>query len=79
MGVLFPVLPYFFAPSSVLALAFSIAFAGLALTIVAIAVALLSGISIQKKIWEMVVSGFSAAGVSYVFGKLMQSVFGIHG
>ncbi len=76
-GVFFPVIPYFIFPSSLIALPFSILFAGLALSIVALFIALISGLSIKKKVMEMVVSGFSAAGIAYLFGKLMQSIFGV--
>jgi VIT1/CCC1 family predicted Fe2+/Mn2+ transporter len=75
--VLFPVLPYFFAPSSFVALPLSIAFAGLSLALVATVIAMLSGIPMKQKIAEMVISGFTAAGLSYGFGSLMRSVFGI--
>ena len=78
-GMLFPVLPYFFASSSLLALPVSIALAGVALTLAALVVAVLSGMSLKHKIWEMVVAGVSAAGVSYAFGTLIRSVFGLHG
>jgi VIT1/CCC1 family predicted Fe2+/Mn2+ transporter len=77
LGVLFPVLPYFFAPSSFVALPLSIVFAGLSLTLVAAVIAMLSGIPMKQKIAEMVISGFTAAGLSYGFGTLMRSVFGI--
>ncbi len=79
VGVFFPVLPYFLASSSLLALPFSIVLAGLSLAIVASIVAMLSGISMRQKIGEMVVSGFMAAGLSYGFGSLMRSVFGLGG
>ncbi len=77
IGVVFPVLPYFLAPSALLALPFSILLAGLSLTVVASLVAMLSGIPIKQKALEMVVSGFMAAGLSYGFGSLMRSVFGL--
>jgi VIT1/CCC1 family predicted Fe2+/Mn2+ transporter len=77
LGVLFPVLPYFFAPSSFVALPLSIAFAGLSLALVATVIAMLSGIPMKQKIAEMVISGFTATGLSYGFGSLMRSVFGI--
>jgi len=76
-GVLFPVIPYFFAPTSIVALPFSIFFAGLALATVGFFISLLSGINVKKKIAEMVIAGFSAAGLSYIFGKIMQVIFGI--
>ncbi|SNZ08487.1 Predicted Fe2+/Mn2+ transporter, VIT1/CCC1 family [Persephonella hydrogeniphila] len=77
VGVFFPVIPYFFAPNSYIALPFSILFAGLALTFVAVVISVLSGISIKKKIFEMVISAFTAAGIAYTFGSIMQSIFGI--
>ncbi|WP_457626554.1 VIT1/CCC1 transporter family protein [Persephonella sp.] len=77
VGVFFPVIPYFFAPNSYVALPFSIIFAGLALTFVAVVISVLSGISIKKKVLEMVVSAFTAAGIAYAFGSIMQSIFGI--
>ncbi len=77
-GVLFPVIPYFIAPSSLVALPFSILFAALALAVVATVISVLSGINIKRKIFEMVFSAFFAAGVSYLFGSLMQNLFGIN-
>ena len=79
LDVLFPILPYGFAPSSFLALPFSILFAGAMLALMATVVAMLSGISWRQKSAEMVVSGFAAAGLSYGFGLLMRSLFGIGG
>ncbi|WP_457621693.1 VIT1/CCC1 transporter family protein [Persephonella sp.] len=78
IGVLFPVLPYFFSSSSITALPFAVLFAGLALTVVATVISVLSGINIKKKILEMVLTAFLAAALSYGFGTLMQSIFGIN-
>jgi len=78
VGVFFPVVPYFFAPNSYIALPFSVLFAGLALTFVAIIISVLSGISVKKKVLEMVVSAFTAAAIAYGFGTIMQSIFGIN-
>ncbi len=77
-GVLFPVLPYFFADSTLIALPLSIIFAGLALSGVAVTISVLSGINVKKKILEMVLTAFFAAGLSYGFGSAMQALFGIH-
>lgn len=76
MGVFFPVVPYFIAKSSLVALPFSILFAGVALGTVAVTISLLSGISIKKKAFEMVATGLGAAFISYLFGRLMESLFG---
>ncbi|NJE47900.1 rubrerythrin family protein, partial [Thermococcus sp. GR7] len=40
-------------------------------------VSILSGISIRTKIVEMVTTGLGAAFMSYLFGRLMESVFHI--
>ena len=75
LGVTFPVTPYFLASSSLVALPFSIFLAGSALAIVATLISLLSGISISKKVGEMVSTGLGAAFLSYIFGRLMEAVF----
>ena len=75
LGVAFPVTPYFLASSSLVALPFSILLAGSALAIVATLISLLSGISVKKKVAEMVVTGLGAAFLSYLFGRLMEALF----
>jgi VIT1/CCC1 family predicted Fe2+/Mn2+ transporter len=65
--------------SSLLALPLAIASAGDLLILMACVVALLSGLSIRQKIEEMVTAGFVAAGLSYAFGTLLQTVFGLQG
>ncbi len=76
-GVLFPVLPYFVADSALAALVGSVLFAGLALAAVGGFIALVSGISLRTKVMEMLLSGLGAAGLAWLFGSLMQSLFGI--
>ena len=77
VGVFFPVFPFFFVSNSLIGLPIAIISAALMLTIVAVFISLLSGINIKKKILEMVLSAFFAAGVSFTFGKLMQYLFGV--
>ena len=77
IGVFFPVVPYFFSSSSIAALPFSIALAGTVLALVAILISIVSGIPIKKKIVEMVSMGLGAAGLSYIFGYIIQSFFGL--
>ncbi len=76
-AVAFPVLPYFFAASSLTALLFSVLLAGLALAAVASVISALSGIGMRRNIIEMMTLGFGAAAIAYVIGKLVQTVFGI--
>jgi VIT1/CCC1 family predicted Fe2+/Mn2+ transporter len=79
IGLLFPVLPYFFAKNSFMALILSVLFAGLALAIVASIITLTAGSNtFRRKIREMVITGLGAAAASYTFGRLVQVVFGIH-
>ncbi|USS41190.1 VIT1/CCC1 transporter family protein [Thermococcus aggregans] len=77
MGIIFPVLPYFIASSSLVALPFSILLAGTALAVVASVISILSGISIRKKVLEMTSTGLGAAFLSYLFGRLIESLFHI--
>ncbi|SNX53208.1 VIT1/CCC1 transporter family protein [Thermoanaerobacterium sp. RBIITD] len=79
VGLVFPVIPYFFvASSSLVALVFSVIFAAIALSIVGTVVSIASeSLSIKSKIIEMVVTGLGAAALSYLFGKLVQLIFGI--
>ncbi|BAA29399.1 VIT1/CCC1 transporter family protein [Pyrococcus horikoshii] len=76
-GVAFPVTPYFFASTSLRALPISVTLAGLALAIVATSISLISGISIRKKVIEMVTTGLGAAFLSYIFGHIMESLFNV--
>lgn len=76
-GVVFPVLPYFVADNSWVALAASVALAGLALAVVGGLISLISGIALRRKLLEMVTLGLGAAAVSYAVGSAVQALFGI--
>ncbi len=76
-GAAFPVLPYFLLPSSLISLPVSLLLAGAVLGAVGGFIALFSGIDVKRKAIEMVGAGFSAAGLSFLFGKLLQSVAGV--
>jgi VIT1/CCC1 family predicted Fe2+/Mn2+ transporter len=77
VGIFFPVVPYFFSGSSIMALPFSVTFAAAALSVVATMVSVISGIQIKEKILEMVATGLGAAALSYVIGYAIQNIFGI--
>jgi len=72
LGVAFPVSPYFFVSSSLTALPISVVLAGSALAVVATLVSVLSGISIRRKVMEMVLTGLGAAFLSYLFGSFID-------
>lgn len=76
-GASFPVLPYFLLPSSLISLPVSLLLAGTVLGVVGGFIALFSGINVKRKAAEMVGAGFSAAGLSFLFGKLLQSILGV--
>ncbi len=76
-GVLFPVLPYFVADHALTALIGSVFFAGLALAAVGGFIALVSGIHLRPKVFEMLASGLGAAALAWLFGTLMQTLFGL--
>jgi len=75
LGVFFPVVPYFLAPNSYIALPFSIFLAALMLGIVSTIISVMSGISIKKKVTEMIILGLGAAALSYLFGSLINYLF----
>ncbi len=77
VGVVFPVTPFFLATNSIVALSLSLFLALSVLAFVGGFVALVSGISIRKKVLEMVLSASFAAGASYVVGKLVKFIFGL--
>jgi len=78
IGLLFPVLPYFFTRNSFTALILSVLFAGLALATVASIITLTADSNaFRRKIREMVLTGLGAAAASYAFGRLVEAVFGI--
>ncbi len=76
IGVFFPVVPYFLAPTTYIALPFSVLFAALTLAAVSAIISVMSGISIRRKVTEMVALGLGAAALSYLFGSLMNLIFG---
>ena len=76
MGVFFPVILYFLTSTIYIALPLSVIFAGLTLAIVSTIISILSGISVRKKVAEMVILGLGAAGLSYLVGSLMNLLFG---
>ena len=76
LGVMFPVMPYFFSPTTYIALPLSVIFAGIALSIVSAVISVMSGISVKRKVAEMIILGLGAAGLSYLFGTAMNILFG---
>lgn len=76
-GIAFPVTPYFLASNALSALLGAVALAGLALALVGLFISLVSGVSLKRKIAEMLMAGFVAAAIAYLFGSLVQSLIGV--
>lgn len=77
LGVAFPVVPYFFAPNAWLALTASVVLAGIALSATGLVISILSGISLRRKVGELLTAGFTAAAIAYVIGWLLRATTGI--
>jgi len=77
LGVVFPVGPYFLMEDSLHALGVSLVLAFVVLSAVASFIALVSGISLRKKVLEMVLSAGLAAGASFLIGKIVKVAFGL--
>jgi VIT1/CCC1 family predicted Fe2+/Mn2+ transporter len=78
VGAAFPLFPYFLVSSALTALWLGVGLATLALLAVAIVISMFSGVSLGKKALEMVASAMVAAALSYAFGRLLESQFGVH-
>ncbi len=76
-GVAFPVVPFFLLDDSLTALMLSVILAVLILGCVGVLVAFLSGISIGKKVSEMILSALLATLASFSVGKLVKVAFSI--
>jgi VIT1/CCC1 family predicted Fe2+/Mn2+ transporter len=77
VGAFFPLVPYFFVSQAFTALFVGFVLAALALSGVAAVISMFSAIPVKKKALEMVLSAFVAAGLSYAFGRLLQSLAGV--
>ncbi len=77
LGVVFPVSPYFILDDSLKALALSLLLAFLVLSFVASFIAIASGISLRKKVLEMVLSAGFAALASFLIGSAVKKFFGL--
>lgn len=70
-------LPYFIAGGAWTALIGSIVLAGIALTTTGVVVSALSGISLKRKVLELVGAGFAAAAIAYLFGWSLRALTGV--
>lgn len=74
VGGIIPVLSFFFAGNSLIALTSSLVLASAALGIVGLFTAIVSGISIGRKVLEMIAIGLGASFITFVIGKLAGTI-----
>lgn len=77
IGTTIIVTPFFLFSHSLYSFLTSLGFAVLAWTVGGSVIALSSGLSIKKKVFEMVGLGILAAFITFSFGYIISSVFGI--
>lgn len=75
-GALLPLLPYFLGLSIAVAVLLSVAFAGLALAITGLLVAILANMHIRNKVVEMIFSGLGSAAATYLIGRIASILLG---
>jgi len=72
-GVILPVIPYFLVRSTLNALPLSILLSSLLLVFVGSIISLISGISLRKKVIELLVAGIGTSLLSFLLGKFLSS------
>ncbi len=76
LGALFPVVPYVFAPIHI-ALPLSFLTAAVILGLTGFIIAINAGISIGRKVLELIAIGFTAAAITFLLGRAINMLFGI--
>ncbi len=77
LGAVVPLIPYFLRLPISISLPLSVAFAGAMLAVVGFIIAVSAGLSIKKKMFEMVAGGIGAAAITYLIGKGASTLLGI--
>ena len=77
IGGMAPVVPFFLAGNITIALAGSLVLASAALGIVGLFTAIVSGISIKRKVLEMVAIGLGVSFITFIIGRLAGMILGV--
>ncbi len=77
LGAVVPLIPYFLRLPINISLPLSVGFAGAMLAAVGFIIAVSAGLSIKKKVLEMVAGGIGAATITYLIGKGASILLGI--
>lgn len=77
LGAVVPLIPYFLRLPISLSLPLSVGFAGAMLAVVGFIIAVSAGLSIKRKVLEMVAGGIGAAAITYLIGRGASVLLGI--
>lgn len=77
MGAVMPLIPYYIGLPIITALPLSFIIASLMLMAVGFIIAISAGLSIRKKMLELVVVGLGSAIITYLIGRLASALLGI--
>jgi vacuolar iron transporter family protein len=77
IGAVIPILPFAFGLSGMYGIALSIILVVVALTIASIVIAILSGTSVSKRIFEMLAISLGASFATMLLGYILKAYFGV--
>jgi len=78
LGGIVPLIPYFLPLPIFTSVILSVIFAGVALAITAFIIAILASLRVKQKITEMILVGLGTAGATYIIGRAVSMILGIH-
>lgn len=77
IGAIAPLIPYYVVLPIIISLPLSFLIASMMLMIIGFVIAVLAGLSIKKKILELVIAGLGSAALTYIIGRLASILLGI--
>ena len=77
IGAIVPLTPYYVGLPIIISLPLSFLIASIMLMIVGFVIAVLAGLSIKKKMLELVIAGLGSAALTYIIGRLASLLLGI--
>ncbi len=77
-GAIVPLIPYFLGLSISIALILSLLLAGVALAVAAFIIAVSANLPVKRKVSEMMIVGLGSAGVTFIIGRAVSTLFGIN-
>ena len=77
IGAIVPLIPYYVGLPIIISLPLSFLIASIMLMIVGFVIAVLAGLSIKKKMLELVIAGLGSVALTYIIGRLASLLLGI--